>query len=90
MSENQDLPSWAEELRLRYIAGESSLFLLHGNVRDLYPWKDESGKVDYLDLQSFLSKFLGRSKNHVLYYNISDGLSTVGKGSKSSNWPPGR
>ena len=68
------LPPWAEELRLRYISGEASLFLLHGNVRDLYPWTAEDGQLSYMDLQGFLLRFLGRAKDFVLYYNISDGV----------------
>ena len=33
------LPPWAGTLRDRYLSGEASLFLLHGNVRDLQPFK---------------------------------------------------
>ena len=28
------LPVWADELKRRYVRGESSLFVLHGNVHD--------------------------------------------------------
>lgn len=31
------LPSWADELKRRYLAGEAGLFLLHGNVHDGVP-----------------------------------------------------
>jgi SpoVK/Ycf46/Vps4 family AAA+-type ATPase len=34
MSTARLLPAWAEDLRRRYLRGESSLFLLHGNVYD--------------------------------------------------------
>jgi transitional endoplasmic reticulum ATPase len=34
MSTARLLPAWAEDLRRRYVRGESSLFLLHGNVYD--------------------------------------------------------
>ena len=54
------LVRWAEELRQRYLAGEASLFLIHGNVRDLYPWTKENGEVEYLDLQAYLHVFLGQ------------------------------
>ncbi len=78
MGDEIQLPAWAEQLRVRYISGESSLFLLHGNVRDLYPWIAEGGILQYLDMQQFLSRFLGRSKDAVLYYNVSDGVQIVG------------
>jgi transitional endoplasmic reticulum ATPase len=68
------LESWAEELKLRYISGESSIFLLHGNVRDLFSINDED-KTNYIDIQKYLNQFLGKTKDTILYYNISDGAS---------------
>ena len=35
LSGQDDLPPWAEELRRRYLRGEASQFVLHGNVHDL-------------------------------------------------------
>ncbi len=78
MSDDNRLPAWAQELRTRYISGEASLFLLSGNVRDLYPWTDDKGDVHFIDLQTFLIRFLTRAKDEALYYNISDGLSVKG------------
>jgi len=68
------LPAWAEELRERYLAGEASIFILHGNVRDLCAWSGADGKVRDLPLRGFLERFLNRSKDLVLYYNCSEGL----------------
>ena len=70
----QQLPPWAEQLRFRYLAGESSVFLLHGNVRDLHPWSEPDGSCRFLPLREFLARFLARSKEQFLYYNISEGL----------------
>ena len=75
------LTSWAEEIKIRYISGESSIFLLHGNVRDLFLYEDDKGK-DYLNIQDYLHRFLGRTKESILYYNISDGVSINNKRSK--------
>ncbi|HHO49366.1 MAG TPA: ATP-binding protein [Deltaproteobacteria bacterium] len=69
-----ELPAWAEELRNRYLAGEASMFLLHGNVRDLHCWRDEGGKETWLDLRSFLERFLERTRDVIAYYNVSQGL----------------
>jgi transitional endoplasmic reticulum ATPase len=68
------LPSWAEDLRNRYLAGEASLFLIHGNVRDLQPWTEADGSVSYLDLRTFLERFLDRTRDVIAYYNVSQGL----------------
>jgi transitional endoplasmic reticulum ATPase len=73
------LPAWAESLRQRYVAGESSLFLLHGNVRDLHAWSDRPGVVEHLDLRAFLEKFLDRTRDVVAYYNVSQGISFTKK-----------
>ncbi len=42
-------PSWAETLRQKYLAGESSVFILYGNVYDLVLWEGKSFSLsDYL------------------------------------------
>ncbi|MDG1481195.1 MAG: ATP-binding protein [Myxococcota bacterium] len=74
MSQEATLPIWAEELKLRYLSGEASMFLLHGNVRDVYPWRAADGTTHYVPLRRFLEEFFGRSKDIVGYYNVSEGL----------------
>lgn len=68
------LPAWATTLRERYLSGESSVFLLHGNVRDIQPWADGGGTLGYVDVREFLTRFLGRNKDLLVYYNLSEGL----------------
>lgn len=68
------LPAWAHELRDRYLAGEASLFLLHGNVRDVQPWTDPEGRTEWLDLRRFLARFLARTRDIVVVYDVSRGL----------------
>lgn len=68
------LPGWAEELKERYLAGESSMFLLHGNTRDVFPWTEDDGSVRHVGLREFLERFLSRSKDIVLTYNVSEGV----------------
>jgi hypothetical protein len=74
------LPPWAVLLRDRYLSGESSVFLLHGNVRDVQPWTESDGTIRYLPLRDFLTRFLGRAKEMVVHYNLSEGLEFGGKG----------
>lgn len=68
------LPGWADALRARYLSGEASLFLVHGNVRDLQPWVEEGGARVWLDLRRFLERFLARTRDVVVYHNVSQGL----------------
>ena len=64
------LPAWAEELKERYLRGESSQFVVHGNVHDLVLW---GGKL--LGVAEFLSQELfSKSKEAVLLYNVSTGI----------------
>ena len=75
MSPPLTLPTWAAELRSRYLAGEASLFLLHGNVRDLQPWTDPTtGETTWVDLRAFLERFLARTRDVVASYDVSRGL----------------
>ena len=69
-----ELPPWAVDLRNRYLAGEASIFLLHGNVRDLQLWNESGRPNTWLDLRRFLEGFLGRTRDVVGYYNLSQGL----------------
>jgi len=68
-----ELPAWADELRNRYLAGEASMFMLHGNVRDLVAWR-EDGEVEWVDLRTYLERFLARTRDVIAYYNVSQGL----------------
>jgi SpoVK/Ycf46/Vps4 family AAA+-type ATPase len=62
-------PPWAEELRRRYLRGEASQFVLHGNVFDLVPYGDE-----LLPVREYLTdRLLAESKDVVVSYNVSTG-----------------
>ncbi|MDB5095905.1 MAG: ATPase central domain protein [Cyanobacteria bacterium RYN_339] len=64
------IPAWAEELRGRYLAGEAIQFLLHGNVHDLVPFEGE-----FITLREFLVRGLLNTKDVILFYDASEGLS---------------
>ncbi|TNE86436.1 MAG: ATP-binding protein [Deltaproteobacteria bacterium] len=66
------LPAWADELRTRYLAGEASMFLVHGNVRDLVPWTVD-GNTEWVDTRTFLERFLSRTREVVVTYDVSQG-----------------
>jgi SpoVK/Ycf46/Vps4 family AAA+-type ATPase len=69
MPEKQ-LPSWAEDLRRRYLRGEASMFVLHGNVFDIV-----LNEQKVLSLSEFLTNVLLREgKDTILTYNLASGV----------------
>ena len=64
------LPAWAEELRRRYLRGEASQFILHGNVHDLVLHGEGAMMVD-----EFLCKvMLEGNKDTIALYNTASGV----------------
>ena len=67
------LPAWAEMIRQKYLAGEASLFILHGNVFDKY-WV---GGNSY-SLQDFLAGVLfANNKDVILELSLGRGLTPL-------------
>ena len=64
------LPRWTEELRNRYLRGEATQFILHGNVNDLML---SGGK--FIRFGDFLSEvLLSPSKDVVIKYDLATGV----------------
>ncbi|HET8775846.1 MAG TPA: AAA family ATPase [Thermoanaerobaculia bacterium] len=64
------LPPWADDLRRRYLRGEASIFVLHGNVYDMVL---SGGRT--LTLTEFLGNVLLKdSKETVAVYNVATGV----------------
>jgi len=61
-------PEWAREFAEHLQAGESALFILHGQVFDYV--RVNGG---YLPCGSFLGEWLGEER-HVVFYNLGLGL----------------
>ena len=69
MSESRSLPPWAEDLRRRYLRGEASMFVLHGNVYDSVL---HAGQI--LSLTEFLTgALLKESRETIVVYNVATG-----------------
>jgi AAA+ superfamily predicted ATPase len=67
---NRILPAWADELRRRYLRGESSIFVLYGNVYDAVV---HDGEV--VTVTEFLGKvLLEQSKQTIAVYNVATGV----------------
>jgi transitional endoplasmic reticulum ATPase len=70
MSDGRVLPAWAEDLRRRYLRGEASMFVLHGNVYDVVL----HGKK-MMALTEFLTDvLLKESKETIAVYNVATGV----------------
>lgn len=67
------LRGWALELARRWNGGTYSLFVLHGNIFDLFPVQDNAA-VNYVQLKTFLVRRLFPERACLLFYDISDGL----------------
>ena len=68
------LRGWALELARRWNAGTYSMFILHGNIFDLFPVQDDR-ETSYVSLKSFLARRLFPDREFLLFYDIGDGLS---------------
>lgn len=72
--------TWFEDLKSSYTRGEASVFILHGNVHDLFQIKGSSKTGDsidgnfYVNLTEFLISQFEKSKNLILTYNLAQGL----------------
>lgn len=81
---NATRPAWASELREKYLAGEASTFVIHGNVFDHVLVEESSFTLrDYL-----VDHFFGPNKGLVFELGWSQGLQIVG-GTASKNAPAG-
>jgi AAA+ superfamily predicted ATPase len=67
------LRSWALDLARRWNGGTYSLFVLSGNIFDLFPVQD-NGTINYVPLKTFLVRRLFPERACLLFYDISDGL----------------
>ncbi len=68
------LRGWALEFARRWNAGVSSVFVLHGNIHDVFPVPEEA-KPAYAQLKAFLARRLFADRDWLLFYDIGDGLS---------------
>ena len=67
------LRRWELEFARRWNGGSYSLFVLHGNIFDVFPVQEGTG-VTYVPLKAFLSRRLFPNRGFLLFYDIGDGL----------------
>ena len=67
------LKNWALEFVRRWNGGTYSLFVLHGNIFELFPVQVEE-KLSYGPLKTFLVQRIFAGRASLLFYDISEGL----------------
>src|SRR4051812_27051773 len=72
------LRGWATELARRWNSGTYSLFVLHGNIFDVFPIQ-AAKSISYVPLKAFLARRIFPEREFLLFYDIGDGL-TFGSG----------
>ena len=67
------LRGWALELARRWNSGTYSLFVLHGNIFDVFPVL-EGQEMAYVSLKTFLARRIFAERSFLLFYDIGDGM----------------
>ncbi len=80
MSDLKPLPlqTWARDLAKRWNSEAYSVFLLSGNIFDIFAIQDEPG-VSYVPLKTFLCQRLFPDRKLLMFYDIGDGLTFATK-----------
>ena len=73
MTEKLPLQSWAREFAKRWNSEAYSVFLLSGNIFDIFALQNDNG-VNYVSLKTFMSRRLFPDRKLLLFYDIGDGL----------------
>lgn len=73
MASLEGFPAWAQQLSEKYYSRTFALFVLHGNVRDLVPWKTTGG-TKFLTLGAFLDQALFGGRDLHFTYDRGGGI----------------
>jgi len=73
VSMSADLPFWAQELARTYQGGAVNTFLLHGNVNDLQPVR-ENNSLRFVSLKEFLVTTMFPRREMIVCYDHSAGI----------------
>ena len=67
------LRRWELEFARRWNGGSYSLFVLHGNIFDVFPVQN-GGATTYVPVRGFLARRLFPTRAFLLFYDVADGL----------------
>lgn len=69
------LPSWAQELSVKYCSKTANLYFVHGNIRDFLPHKMNEGEFMFVRIQDYISEVLFGNRDIIVFYDKSSGIS---------------
>ncbi|MCL2720575.1 MAG: AAA family ATPase [Treponema sp.] len=69
------LPAWAQEFSNKYRSKSSTLYILHGNIRDILPHERKEGEFVFKRVQDYISEILFGNQDIIAYYDRSSGIS---------------
>ncbi len=67
-------PAWITELAQSWNASTHGVFILHGNIFDLFPVGEADGGTDFVNLKSLLARRMFPRRRMLLFFDIADGL----------------
>src|SRR5689334_1201476 len=79
------LPEWAEQMRDLFRSGSVAQFLIHGNIFDVVPTEDSSGRR-LLSLKTFLESVMFEGYDIVLEYDRGRGIRLLKGADDWSEW----
>lgn len=69
------LPAWAQEFAHQYGSKTANLYILHGNIRDFFPYTARDEEYLFARLQDYISDALFSAGDIIIYYDRSGGVS---------------
>lgn len=70
-------PAWIKSLARIWNAGTHGVFILHGNIFDLFPQADPDGNVKYANLKTILAQRVFPNRRMLFFFDIADGLTVA-------------
>ena len=68
-------PTWTRDIARAWNAGTHGVFILNGNIYDLFPISDPNGEVNFVNLKTILAQRIFPNRRMLMFYDIADGLS---------------
>lgn len=70
-------PNWTKELARTWNSGTHGVFVLHGNIFDLFPQAETDGTAKYVNLKTLLAQRVFPNRKSLFFFDIADGLTVA-------------
>ena len=67
-------PAWTRELARAWNAGTHGVFILHGNIFDLFPVGDAGAGAKFVNLKTLLARRIFPNRRMLMFFDVADGL----------------